>query len=75
MEEAREVLERLERIEQLDREQAPATELLDELRELIRDAETWLRSEREPERAAAALARCRTALEANGREEVVLLAR
>ncbi|HEV3480316.1 MAG TPA: hypothetical protein VG144_12835 [Gaiellaceae bacterium] len=62
MEEARHVLDRLARIEQLEREQAPARELLDELRDLVREAEDWLRAEREPQGAAAAVARCREAL-------------
>jgi triphosphoribosyl-dephospho-CoA synthetase len=75
MEEARQVLERLARIEQLERTQAPAGELLDELRELVREAETWLRSEPEPAGAVSALARCRAALGAKEREEVMLLAR
>jgi hypothetical protein len=74
MEEARQVLERLERIKQLERAQAPAGELVEELRELVREAETWLRSEPEPAGAVAALARCRTALAATEREEVMLLA-
>jgi len=75
MEEARQVLERLARIEQLERTQAPAGELLDELRELVREAETWLRSEPEPAGAVSALARCRTALAAKEDEEVMLLSR
>jgi DNA repair exonuclease SbcCD ATPase subunit len=75
MEEARRVLERLARIEQLERERASSGELLDELRELVREAEDWLRSEREAGAAAAALAGCRSALEAQERQEVVLLAR
>jgi multidrug resistance efflux pump len=75
MEEARRVLERLARIEQLAQECAPSSELLDQLRELVREAETWLRAEPEPAEAAAALARCRAALAAGEREEVMLLAR
>jgi triphosphoribosyl-dephospho-CoA synthetase len=75
MEEARRVLERLARIEQLEREHAPADQLLDQLRELVQDAETWLRAEPEPAGAVAALAQCRAALAAEEREEVVLLAR
>jgi Tfp pilus assembly protein PilN len=75
MEEARQVLERLARIEELEREQAPASELLDELRELVREAETWLRTEPEPAAAVSALARCQNALAVEGREEVMLLAR
>jgi hypothetical protein len=38
------VLRRLERIEELDRERAPAGQLLGELRELVREAEAWARS-------------------------------
>ena len=75
MEEARRVLERLARIEQLEREHAPAGELLDQLRELVQEAETWLRAEPEPAGAVAALARCRSALAVEEREEVMLLAR
>lgn len=74
MEEARQVLERLARIEQLEREDAPASELLDELRELVREAESWVRAERDPASAAVAVARCRAALAAEEREEVVLFA-
>jgi hypothetical protein len=74
MDEARQVLERLARIEALDREDAPAADLLDELRALVRDAEGWLRAEPEPRGAVEALVRCRAALEATD-AEVVLLAR
>ena len=74
MDEARAVLRRLDRIEALDREDAPAGELLDELREFVREAETWLRVEPEPHGAGEALADCRASLEAND-PEVVLLAR
>jgi hypothetical protein len=45
MDEAMTVLERLERIETLDRAGAPAAELLAELRALVREAEAWSRSE------------------------------
>jgi hypothetical protein len=45
MEEARRVLERLERIEALDRAGARPAELLDELRGLLQDAEAWVRVE------------------------------
>ena len=41
MEESQAVLERLARIEALDREGAPAPELLDELRALLEEAESW----------------------------------
>jgi hypothetical protein len=45
MEEARKVLERLDRIESLDRTNAAPAELLAELRGLLEDAEAWVRVE------------------------------
>jgi hypothetical protein len=75
MEEARRVLERLARIEGLEGRQAPARELLGELRELVREAEAWARVEGGPQRASGAIDRCRASLEANERGEVLLLAR
>jgi hypothetical protein len=45
MEEARAVLERLERIEALDRAGAEPPELLVELRALLEEAEAWSRTE------------------------------
>jgi hypothetical protein len=45
MEEARRVIERLERIEALDRSTAPPAELLAEVRGLLHDAEAWVRVE------------------------------
>ena len=45
MEEARRVIERLERIEALDRAAASPADLLAELRGLLRDAEAWVRVE------------------------------
>ena len=45
MDEARRVIERLERIEALDRAAASPAELLDEVRGLLRDAEAWVRIE------------------------------
>jgi hypothetical protein len=63
MDEARAVIERLNRIELLEREGAHAQALLAELRELVREAEAWVRAEGEPERAAAAVERCKDALE------------
>lgn len=64
MEEARRVLARLERIEALRRVDTPAASLLDELRALLREAETWARVEREvPETALDAVARGRQMLE------------
>ncbi len=45
MDEARRVIERLERIEALDRATASPAELLAELRGLLQDAEAWVRLE------------------------------
>jgi hypothetical protein len=61
MDEARTVIARLERIERLDREGAPPTELLGELRALVREAEAWARREGD-EDAAAAVERCASSL-------------
>jgi hypothetical protein len=74
MDEARAVLRRLERIEALEQDDAPAGELLTELRVLVREAETWLRAEPEPQGAVEALTGCRGALDAE-KGEVVLLPR
>jgi hypothetical protein len=63
MDEARAVIERLNRIEALDRDGAPAATLLAELRELVREAETWVQVEHEPDRAVSAVERCKAALE------------
>ena len=75
MDEARAVLHRLDRIEALDRNAAPAGELLDELRGLLREAETWLRAEPEPHGAVEALDECRRALDAEQEEGMLLAAR
>ena len=48
MDEARSVLERLARIEALERRGSPAELLLDELRELVTEAEAWVRVEPGP---------------------------
>jgi hypothetical protein len=53
MDEARAVLARLERIEALDRAEAPPREVLEELRHLVREAEEWARVDGD-ERALAA---------------------
>ena len=45
MDEARRVLERLDRIEELERENAAPAVLLSELRGLLADAEAWVRVE------------------------------
>jgi hypothetical protein len=62
MEEARAIMHRLERIEALEREGAGPKQLLAEVRELLREGEAWLETERgETEQASEALERCRTA--------------
>ena len=72
MDEARAVLERLERIEAMDRGGADAPSLLAELRELVREATEWADFEDDPDARAAAeallLARDRGA----ARDEVLL---
>lgn len=45
MEESRAVLERLKRIEVLDRTGAPSVEIVAELRALVADATAWSRTE------------------------------
>jgi hypothetical protein len=72
MDEARAVLRRLERIESLEQHDAPARELLAELRVLVREAETWLRAEPEPQGAVEALAGCRDALDVEQGEMMLL---
>ena len=73
MDEARQILERLERIDALRRDGAPATDLLAEVRSLLAEGERWLAAEKpeEVERARAALADCQAGL-ASGSEEVVV---
>jgi hypothetical protein len=73
MDEARRVLERLARISELEREEAPAADLLAELRELLCEAEAWVRVEPQSGAADEAIARLREALEAGDREEAMLL--
>ena len=75
MDEARAVLSRLDRIEALDRNAASGDELLDEVRGLLQEAETWLRAEPEPHGAVEALAACRRALDTEQREGMLLAAR
>jgi len=72
MDEARRVLERLARIDELERGDAPPGALLDELRELVREAEAWARAEGGPERAVAAIEGCRAALVSSEKQEVLL---
>jgi hypothetical protein len=61
MDEARAVLGRLERIEALERAGTAPPALLDELRELVREAEAWARVEGD-ERARTAVAACADSL-------------
>jgi hypothetical protein len=69
MEEARAVLHRLERIEALEREGAPARSVLAEVRALLVEAEAWTAAEREgTDLVEQALRRCREALEVGGRQ-------
>jgi hypothetical protein len=63
MDEARSVLERLERIEALERRGSPAELILAELRELVAEAEVWVRIEPGPtEGAEDAIERLRQAV-------------
>jgi hypothetical protein len=65
MEEARRVLERLDRVEALHLSGAPAAAVLDELRALVSEAEDWLAAEGPgTANAPGALERCRSALDA-----------
>jgi hypothetical protein len=56
MDEAERVLDRLERIRELNEGDAPAGVLLDELRELVAEAEEWARAEGDARAHAAAAA-------------------
>jgi hypothetical protein len=62
MEEARCVLERLRRIDELKTDGAPADVLLGEVRALLGEAEAWLEAEGVSDRAARALESSRDAL-------------
>jgi hypothetical protein len=70
VDEARQVLKRLERIEVLRRTDAPAPVLLVQLRRLLAEGERWLAAERfdGSERARQALDRCRMRLSPRGEE-------
>ena len=61
MDEARVVLARLDRIEELEREGAPPGVLLEELRGLVQEAEAWAKLEGD-ERARTAVERCDASL-------------
>jgi hypothetical protein len=62
MDEPEAILQRLERIEELDRRGAAAPELVDELRALVREAEAWSRREG-GDAGARAVEELRTALD------------
>jgi hypothetical protein len=61
VDEARAVIDRLERIEQLERDGAPPALMLEELRGLVHEAERWARLEGD-ERAREAVHGCDAAL-------------
>jgi len=65
MDEATRVLDRLQRIQALDRRRAPTGELLGELRGLVRDAEAWARVEGDA-RARMATVKLREEVEGMG---------
>jgi hypothetical protein len=72
MDEARKVMDRLARIESLERDGCAAEILLDEVRALLHEAEDWVRAEPGgTERAAEALDRSGAALAAGPRREEV----
>jgi hypothetical protein len=58
MDEAEKVIDRLARIETLDRRSSPPSRLLDELRALVAEAEAWARLEGD-RRARSAVAKLR----------------
>ena len=73
MDEARRVIDRLERIDRLRGDGAPAEVLLIEVRALLTDGEHWLATEKVEglDEARAALDRCRQGLATGDRREVV----
>jgi hypothetical protein len=73
MDEARRVIDRLERIDRLRGDGAPADVLLSEVRALLIDGERWLATEKVEglDEARAALDRCRQGLGEDDRKEVV----
>jgi hypothetical protein len=73
MDEARRVIDRLERIDRLRGDGAPAEVLLTEVRALLTDGERWLATEKVEglDEARAALDRCRQGLGDDDRKEVV----
>jgi hypothetical protein len=74
VEKERAILERLERIDSLRQEDAPAGVLLDEVRALLSQAEDWVREEPDaPGRVVAALERSQSALAAGESRSAKLL--
>jgi hypothetical protein len=71
MDEARRVIERLERIDELRGSGAPAADLLAEVRGLLTDGERWLAAERPEGLDAARLALERCCSQLRGGEGVV----
>jgi len=65
MDEAARVLRRLERIESLGRGVAPTSQLIGELRALVREAEAWAQLEGD-QRASSAVAKLREGAEGMG---------
>jgi hypothetical protein len=64
VEKERAILERLERIDALRTDDAPAGVLLDEVRALLVDAEDWVSESQVPSRTSDALENAREALAA-----------
>jgi hypothetical protein len=74
VEKERAILERLERIDGLRQEDAPAGVLLDEVRALLSEAEDWVREEPgAPQQAVDAIERSKAALAAGDRQTDKLL--
>jgi hypothetical protein len=74
MDEARAVLNRLERIEALEREGGDTRSLLAELRELVREAAEWADAERDPRAREAAEALALASRSGRAARDEVLLA-
>lgn len=68
VDQARAVLTRLERIDALKQADAPAGVLLDEVRELLSEAEAWVAADRPGEAAEEALARSQKAFVEGARD-------
>ena len=64
VEKERAILERLERIDGLRQEDAPAGVLLEEVRALLSEVEGWVREEELPDRMVDAIERSKAALAA-----------